>query len=118
MKAAKQLHNCVKEEVYNLQICYDCYTNINDDWMVTPCTKPHILVWAKQRTYPYWPAKLMRYNSDQNTVDVRYFGDENLRAVIPAKDCLLYSQRSPSSSIGSHRNSLNDAIEVRCSKIN
>lgn len=66
-----------------------------------------------QRTYPHWPAKLMRFNSERNTIDVRYFGDDHLRAVLPVKDCLLYSEQNPSKTIGRFKKSLNVAVNVR-----
>lgn len=86
---------------------------LGSDWFTSPCNTPHLLIWAKQRTYPFWPAKLMRYNSENNTVDVRYFGEEHYRAVLPIKDCLLFSQRNPSIIIGKHKSALEQAQKVR-----
>ena len=34
--------------------------------------KPHLLVWAKLKGFPYWPAKVIRSNAD--SIDVRFFG--------------------------------------------
>lgn len=112
MKAAKSLNNYIREEMYTLAMCYDCYSTLDADWITKTCSIPHILVWAKTRTYPYWPAKMIRYNSDEKTVDVRYFGGEHLRAVVPVKDCLLYSKRNPSIVLGSHKKVINEAIKV------
>lgn len=86
--------------------------NCIDDWCAMPCKTPHIIVWAKQRTYPHWPAKVIRFNSKNNTVDIRYFGDGNLRAIVPAKDCLLYSHQNPSISMGKHKKTLGEALMV------
>lgn len=77
-------------------MCHECYTYMDERFATLCCSKPHILVWAKQRGYPFWPAKLMRYNVINNTFDVRYFGEGyHPSAVIPAKDCFLFSQQSP-----------------------
>ena len=52
-----------------------------------------MLVWAKLKGFPYWPAKAMRINSEEN-VDVRFFGAHD-RAWIPLKDVFLYSEEPP-----------------------
>ena len=54
---------------------------------------PHLLVWAKLKGFPFWPAKAMRINSEEN-VDVRFFGAHD-RAWIPLKDVFLYSEEAP-----------------------
>ena len=54
---------------------------------------PHLLVWAKLKGFPYWPAKAMRINSEEN-VDVRFFGAHD-RAWIPLKDVFLFSEEPP-----------------------
>ena len=54
---------------------------------------PHPLVWAKLKGFPFWPAKAMRINSEEN-VDVRFFGAHD-RAWIPTKDVYLYSLEAP-----------------------
>lgn len=35
--------------------------------------RPHVLVWAKLKGFPFWPAKAMCTNDD-GQVDVRFFG--------------------------------------------
>ncbi|XP_055312561.1 MYND-type zinc finger-containing chromatin reader ZMYND8-like [Sitodiplosis mosellana] len=118
IKAANVLFNAVKEEMYCIRLCHSCYINLDVDWFSTPCARLHILVWAKQRTFPYWPAKVMRYNRDQNTVDVQYFGGSHLRGIVPVKNCLLYSQRCPSIWIGPQRREHNEAMKEAESYIN
>ena len=54
---------------------------------------PHLLVWAKLKGFPFWPAKAMRINAEEN-VDVRFFGAHD-RAWIPIKDVYLYSEEAP-----------------------
>ena len=64
-----------------------------DDFFFTLQRIPHPLVWAKLKGFPFWPAKAMRINSEEN-VDVRFFGAHD-RAWIPTKDVYLYSLEAP-----------------------
>lgn len=58
-------------DITEMKNCVDCYKHsnekINSRWFCLPCRVPHVLVWAKQKGYPYWPAKVrytyrLRYN--------------------------------------------------------
>lgn len=55
------LQDCI-HDINELMNCADCYKHsnekINDKWFCLPCRNPHNLVWAKQKGYPYWPAKV------------------------------------------------------------
>lgn len=109
MKNTRWLLDCTKELIYSIQLCQECYMNaINcpSEWFTMVCKQPHLLVWAKQKSYPYWPAKLMSVNQDKGTVDVRFFGDQHSRAILTAKDCLMYSRKNPSVILGTHKASL------------
>jgi hypothetical protein len=47
------------EEIKN---CVQCFVNSNeqpDNWYCLPCEPPHTLVYAKQKGYCYWPAKVI-----------------------------------------------------------
>ena len=73
--------------------CITYYSN-NDDYFFSTLQRiPHPLVWAKLKGFPFWPAKAMRINSEEN-VDVRFFGAHD-RAWIPTKDVYLYSLEAP-----------------------
>lgn len=93
-------------------MCPHCYLFMEENWFEMPCSRPHILVWAKQPSYPYWPAKLMRCNSDKKTVDIWYFGGNHTRAVLGEKDCLLYSEKSPKATKYQDKNSFDEAKKV------
>lgn len=90
MKNAK--HEC--DEIIN---CPDCYLHANtleeDKWFIEPCDKPHILVWARLKGFPFWPCKVMKANG--TNVDVRFFGDHN-KSLVPVECCYLYSKQMPS----------------------
>lgn len=73
-------------DLYEIRQCSDCYRHSNEkaeiDWFARPCVTRHELVFAKQKGYQYWPAKVIRvYN---NKYDVRFFGDKHSRAVVDA----------------------------------
>ncbi|XP_037049728.1 protein kinase C-binding protein 1-like [Bradysia coprophila] len=93
---AKSVFKIGKQEIYDIDTCHECYYNANTcktDWFVEICSRPHILVWAKLKGFPYWPAKVMTTNL-QGMVDVRFFGDHD-RAFVPIRECYLYSKEHP-----------------------
>ncbi|XP_023931028.1 zinc finger MYND domain-containing protein 11 [Lingula anatina] len=77
----------VKDCIYDLEEvkrCSDCYKMSNlkpKDWFCRPCNPPHDIVWAKQKGYSYWPAKVIRVVD--NNYDVRFFGAFHQRATLP-----------------------------------
>ncbi|KRT80953.1 PHD finger motif containing protein [Oryctes borbonicus] len=104
---AKAILKVCKQEMSEIENCPTCYLNANTkkNWFVEVCPKPHILLWAKLKSFPYWPAKAMSTNS-QGMVDVRFFGAHD-RAWVPFKECYLYSLKDPNS----HKQMKNDIIE-------
>nr|CAI5841507.1 unnamed protein product [Callosobruchus analis] len=94
--AAKNIVKICKQEMAEIENCPSCYLNANtkkNTWFVEVCPKPHILVWAKLKGFPYWPAKAMQCNTS-GMVDVRFFGAHD-RAWVHYKDCYLYSEKDP-----------------------
>ncbi|XP_058448588.1 zinc finger MYND domain-containing protein 11 [Malaya genurostris] len=75
--------DCVYD-LYEIRQCPDCFRHSNEkaepDWFARPCITRHELVFAKQKGYQYWPAKVIRVHN--NLYDVRFFGDKHSRAVI------------------------------------
>ncbi|XP_076646434.1 zinc finger MYND domain-containing protein 11 isoform X1 [Halictus rubicundus] len=71
-------------DLQEIRRCADCYRISNEKsekmWFCIPCNPPHQLVYAKQKGYPYWPAKVMQSNG--NVYDVRFFGGHHMRANI------------------------------------
>ena len=93
---AKGLVKICKHELQEIENCPDCYLNAHvkkDTWFTEACRFPHAVVWARLKGFPFWPGKLMRVNSENNT-DIRFFGAHD-RAWIPLKDVYLYSERPP-----------------------
>ncbi|XP_049821980.1 zinc finger MYND domain-containing protein 11 isoform X2 [Aethina tumida] len=77
----------IRDTLYDLtelKNCPDCYKHsnekINQKWFCLPCRNNHELVWAKQRGYPYWPAKVLKETPTQ--YDVRFFGGKYERALL------------------------------------
>lgn len=114
MGAAKSLLKVCKQEMYDIETCAECYLNANtmvDNWFTEVCAKPHLVLWAKLKGFPYWPAKAMTINAQ--VVDVRFFGDHD-RAFVPAKDCYLYSRQDPNPPTNKYkRNTIADCVKVR-----
>ncbi|KAH8232163.1 hypothetical protein KR032_001144 [Drosophila birchii] len=94
-QASKAVVKVCRQEVNEIDTCPECYLNANssDEWFVKVCRHPHLLLWAKLKGFPYWPAKAMGV-SNSTLVNVRFFGKHD-RAFVPIKDCFLYSAQNP-----------------------
>ncbi|EEC15990.1 zinc finger protein, putative [Ixodes scapularis] len=68
----------LKAEDLNMLLGYTCVRL--KDKTCTPCDPPHDLVFAKQKGFPYWPAKVIRI--DDHCYDVRFFGGYHQRALV------------------------------------
>lgn len=114
LAVAKGVFKICKQEIYDIDTCHECYLNANTcktDWFVEVCSRPHILVWAKLKGFPCWPAKAMTTNL-QGMVDVRFFGDHD-RAFVPIRDCFLYSKDHPNPiTVKSKRQSIAHSVMV------
>ncbi|XP_037089430.1 zinc finger MYND domain-containing protein 11-like [Pollicipes pollicipes] len=81
--AGQVLQDCL-HDVQEIRICRDCYRMSNEkpgkNWFCRPCRPPHELVFAKQKGYPFWPAKVMKTENDM--FDVRFFGEPHERAFV------------------------------------
>lgn len=94
-KIAKEFVTACELELTSLSHCTDCYERSENrvrNWFTAYCIPPHLLIWAKYLTYPYWPGKLM--SADDEKVDVQFFGDHTFESV-PADNCLIYSEQHP-----------------------
>lgn len=89
--ALSRMIEATRYELKEMIGCVDCYRNSNRQnnklWFCWPCDPPHVLVFAKQKGYPFWPAKVIYpRNSDEidccNQLDVRFFGSNHERSLI------------------------------------
>lgn len=98
--AAKQIIKLARQEVSEIEACPDCYAHGRNlprpqpAWFIEPCRRPHPLVWAKLKGFPFWPAKAMPRMNSQGFVDVRFFGEHD-RAWVSPRDLYLYSEDPP-----------------------
>ncbi|CAL1267240.1 unnamed protein product [Larinioides sclopetarius] len=73
--ARQTLRDC-RYDLNEIRQCRDCYRMSNEKrdkfWFCQPCDPPHELVYAKQKGYPFWPAKVISVNN--SVYDVRFFG--------------------------------------------
>ncbi|KNC32795.1 hypothetical protein FF38_00265 [Lucilia cuprina] len=98
--AAKSIFKICRQEANEIETCAECYLNANTrtDWFVDVCSQPHLLLWAKLKGFPYWPAKAMGLGQN-SLINVRFFGEHD-RAFVPLKDCFLYSEQDPNTATG------------------
>lgn len=87
MESSKlMMYDCVYDLV-EIATCPDCYRHSNEksnrNWFCIPCSTPHELVWAKQKGYCFWPAKVIKKTNQQ--YDVRFFGSKHSRSFIEKK---------------------------------
>lgn len=80
-----------------LTVCCSCYynyyksieTNSEDSWFLIICPmRPHRLVWAKQKSYPIYPAKVLAYD-DSLGFYIQFFGSNHIIAYIQSSSCFL-----------------------------
>ncbi|XP_052902257.1 uncharacterized protein LOC128309819 [Anopheles moucheti] len=99
LKQARAMQKKAKNEIDEMEPCYECYIYANtrsEQWFTEPCSKPHLLVWAKLRGFPYWPGKLYMLNTN-NQAYVRFFATHD-RSWMSVKDCFLYCKQDPNPS--------------------
>nr|XP_037268337.1 zinc finger MYND domain-containing protein 11-like isoform X1 [Rhipicephalus microplus] len=81
--ARQMLRDC-SYDLNEIRQCSACYRMSNEKrdkyWFCQPCDPPHDLVFAKQKGFPYWPAKVIR--ADDQGYDVRFFGGYHQRALV------------------------------------
>ncbi|EEB10899.1 zinc finger and mynd domain-containing protein, putative [Pediculus humanus corporis] len=107
---ARFLVKICRQEMAEIENCPDCYLNAHtkEDWFTEVCRKPHILIWARLKGFPFWPAKAMSTNLKTQQVDARFFGAHD-KAWVPVKECYLYSKGSPQI-FSKKRSDLDDAF--------
>nr|CAB3267961.1 zinc finger MYND domain-containing protein 11 [Phallusia mammillata] len=81
---AQQFVEDCEHELQELKLCRNCFylsnTKPMKDWFCKPCDPPHQVVWAKQKGFDFWPAKVIRVEDER--IDVRFFGRHHPRAWI------------------------------------
>ncbi|EZA57171.1 protein kinase C-binding protein 1 isoform X1 [Ooceraea biroi] len=113
--AAKQIIKMARQEVSEIEACPDCYAHGRNlprpqpSWFIEPCRRPHPLVWAKLKGFPFWPAKAMPRLNSQGYVDVRFFGEHD-RAWVSPKDLYLYSEEPPAPSPRKRKSDMDECV--------
>ena len=51
-------------------------------WFAKPCRPFHEIVYAKQKGFPYWPAKVVGKETTDAQLEVRFFGGFHQRALV------------------------------------
>ncbi|XP_014472870.1 PREDICTED: protein kinase C-binding protein 1 isoform X2 [Dinoponera quadriceps] len=113
--ASKQIIKVARSEVSEIEACPDCYAHGRNlprpqpTWFIEPCRRPHPLVWAKLKGFPFWPAKAMPRLNSQGFVDVRFFGEHD-RAWVSPKDLYLYSEEPPAPSPRKRKSDMDECV--------
>ncbi|XP_078482357.1 zinc finger MYND domain-containing protein 11 [Ciona intestinalis] len=85
-KLTKQVIEECQHDLVELRLCQNCFHLSNTkpvkEWFCKPCQPPHQVVWAKQKGFEFWPAKVIRV--EDNRIDVRFFGKQHPRAWVGA----------------------------------
>jgi len=86
---AKQMFRACTTDLSEVTTCRDCYryANTRGDkyWFAKPCRPFHQIIYAQQKGYPYWPAKVVG-RVDDNNLEVRFFGGYHQRARVDKND--------------------------------
>ena len=67
------LRECIAD-LRELAACRDCYRYSQEKpcekyWFCKPCRPFHELVYAKQKGFPYWPAKVIQGENDEGLLE-------------------------------------------------
>lgn len=87
---ARQMFRDCTYDLKEISQCRDCYRfateRPNKYWYCKPCRPFHELVYARQKGFTFWPAKVIRVSNperpDGGSYDVRFFGGYHQRAVV------------------------------------
>jgi len=87
---ARQMFRDCTYDLKEITQCRDCYRfateKPNKLWYCKPCRPFHELVYARQKGFTFWPAKVIRVSNperpDGGAYDVRFFGGYHQRAVV------------------------------------
>lgn len=114
---AKRLEQFCKKEVYDIEMCVDCFerSNTQKDWFTEVCNPPHLLVWARESGHrPFKPAKVIGLgNKVTKKIDVRFFGDHDM-ADVSISDCYLFSKEFA----GPRTDEKNRLALIKCLEVN
>jgi len=84
-QARQMFRDCVYD-ITELTTCRDCYRYANTrgdkHWFAKPCRPFHEIVYAKQKGFPYWPAKVVGKENSDGQLEVRFFGGFHQRALV------------------------------------
>lgn len=95
VKAANSLSMDCHSDAKSIRNCAECFQFwVNDRFLsfTKVCSTPHMPVFAKVGTFPFWPAKVM--SVEGHLVNVEFFGDHS-QAFVESDKCLLYAVRLP-----------------------
>lgn len=69
-----------RNQVRLLESCCECFINCDGEdfaWFTKVCSRFHRVVWAKVDSHSYWPAKVLRDDSQSPMSIVQFFSKAN-----------------------------------------
>lgn len=108
------LKNCIGE-IEDLKYCVDCYITVDATKSLFVCSKPHLVVWVKYGSWPYWPAKVKSIDdSDSTPIEVCFFDENHDTALVTYSDCYLFSKDDPNEYLTEqYKKEIQASMEVR-----
>jgi hypothetical protein len=76
-------------------LCGACVINYqygSKSFLLACPEQPHLLVWAKQDTFPHWPAKVLKYHRESNCFEVLFFDSSRRTGLVPIDNCLRITE--------------------------
>lgn len=75
--------------VEKINLCPYCVCHSQHvDGFLRVCTKrPHLLVWAKYINFPYWPAKVLRYDKASDCFECQFFDTNKTYGLVKVDKC-------------------------------
>lgn len=109
LKQLKTFAEACISEMYDLNLCQECYKNSHENlnWFTLSCKVPHLLVWARTKGYPYWPAKILAAQGTQTCV--KYFGN-HARSLVSQDNILLFSVDNPNKNMSAKSRKLIEEV--------
>lgn len=74
--------NHIIKDLSEAKKCFSCVSNYYSSEFSAICKEPHVLVWAKYLTEPFWPAKVYMIDEVGRKVTVKFFGEKHETAQI------------------------------------
>lgn len=74
--------NHILKDLIEARKCFSCVSNYYASDFTAICKHPHVLVWARYLSEPFWPAKVYTIDAIGKKITVKFFGSKHETAQI------------------------------------